>query len=650
MKVGQFFTATIQRKLLLGFAVVIVLVVGMVIVTSYQLSLVQASSRQIPASSLQLEALQEYALALSALDANLERFFVIGGGQFQDAVQLDLENMNNALNIIGQNISPENRLTLDQLDAETQALSTAAAQLFSQDPNRQSSRQLNEQIIALYQQANNANGSHKTLTQQIASQLEQTAAQQSQVVSNVVFLVMGFGVVVGLLVTGISVWVTRSISRPLANLTRTAQQIEQGNLQAQATVNSTDEVGQLAQSFNSMTKQLRETLEGLEQQVTVRTQRLETVVTLGEKLTSILNVDQLLQELVDQVKQKFNYYHTHVYLLDDAGQNLVVQAGSGEAGWTLKNSGHHIALNAPTSLVARAARTGEIVRVDNVRLAADWLPNPLLPNTHSEMAVPIWIEGEVIGILDVQHEKVAGLDNSDASVLRFLASLVAVAINNAQLFTQVEAALAEAHTIQDRYLEQAWDRRKFARKNMGRAQFSVGESTSLSEEAINQAGCAAAQLNQTALTQLESQTATGPVSYPALVAPLRLRGVTIGNLQLHDVDGNRHWSDAEMALIDAVVDQLVQAAENIRLLDETQERASREQVLGQIGDKLRRAPDMETLLKTGVDEISRLLGPARTFAQLGLPEPVSNQPDPITQVTLNQLESGPTNGRGDKKL
>ncbi len=654
MKLGQFLTATIQRKMLLGFILVIGLVVGMIVATYYQLSLVRASSRQIPSGSVQLEALQEYALALSSLDANLERLFVIGGGQFQEAVQSDLETMNTSLGLIGEYVSSENRPVFEQLQTETRALNTAALQLLGEDPNRRSSRQLNEQIIALYGRADKANSLHKTLTQQISTQLQQTAANQTEVVSNVSLQVVVVGSVVSLLMVGISLLVTRSIAGPLANLTETAQQIEQGNLQAQAIVSTHDEVGQLAQSFNSMTRQLRETLEGLEEQVTLRTQRLETIVTLGERLTSILNVEQLLQELVDQVKEKFNYYHTHVYLLDDAGHHLVVKAGAGEAGAALKKSGHKIALNAPTSLVARAARTGDVVRVDNVRQSADWLPNPLLPHTNSEMAIPIWIEGEVVGVLDVQHDKIGGLDSSDASVLRFLASLVAVAINNAQLFTQVESALVDARAIQDRYLQQTWDRRKFARKNVGRVQFSLGESTALTELAIEQARRQSRQLAEPTVTDLEPDPTGHAAPYRTLVAPLRLRGVNIGNLQLHDVDGSRQWSEGELALITAVVDQLVQAAETIRLLNETQERASREQLIGHISDRLRRAPDMETLLKTGVEEISRVLDPARTFVQLGsveelLPHPAAVEtaaPEPGAAAH----SSAATNGHGDRQL
>jgi GAF domain-containing protein len=108
--------------------------------------------------------------------------------------------------------------------------------------------------------------------------------------------------------------------------------------------------------------------------------------------------------------------------------------------------------------------------------------------------------------------------------------------------------------------------------------------------------------------------------YHALVAPILLRNVVIGNLQLHEVDSEREWTEGEIALISAVIDQVAQAAETLRLLDETQERASREQLVSQISSKMRRAPDMDSLLKVAVTELSRVLNPARTFVHMDLKE------------------------------
>jgi response regulator RpfG family c-di-GMP phosphodiesterase len=165
-----------------------------------------------------------------------------------------------------------------------------------------------------------------------------------------------------------------------------------------------------------------------------RALQLETVGHVAQRATSVLNLEELLSVVVNQVKDNFGYYHAHIYLLDEEQQDLIMVEGTGEVGAKLKAQGHHILLNSTVSLVARAARTGEIVWVDNVRQAQDWLPNELLPDTYAEMAVPVISEDKVLGVLDVQENKIAAFDEGDASLMRSLAHHIAVAMTNARLF------------------------------------------------------------------------------------------------------------------------------------------------------------------------------------------------------------------------
>jgi len=188
-------------------------------------------------------------------------------------------------------------------------------------------------------------------------------------------------------------------------------------------------------------EQHRDNLEGL---VEARTQRLEIVASIGERLNTILDPHELLVAVINSIKDNFNYYHAHIYLLDETQTWLLMAEGIGEAGIIMKEEGHRIALDAETSLVARSARSGKVVRVDNVREAKDWLPNQLLPETHSEIAVPIVWEDQLIGVLDVQSKDVGGLDEGDASLLRSLAGHVAVALTNARLFDETVQAKEKA--------------------------------------------------------------------------------------------------------------------------------------------------------------------------------------------------------------
>ena len=469
-------------------------------------------------------------------------------------------------------------------------------------------------------------------------------------------LAMGSGLLLAVVVAaGLGVALSRQVVTPLQRLTQASSQISRGNLDTQVNIASHNEMGILAATFNRMAAQLGNLYASQEELVASRTQRLEIIAGMSEYLNTILELDPLLIELVNQTKSNFNYYHVHVYLIDQKEEQLVVAAGTGEAGEQMLARGHHIPLDALTSLVARAARTHQIVRVDNVRKAPDWLPNELLPDTHSEMAVPIILEDQVVGVLDVQKDEVGGLDEGDESLLRSLANQVAVAIRNARLFDEAQSALTEARAVQQQYVTEAWDRERVVRRGQGRVQFSLGESSTLSEPEVTQARHTALSIRKPQLIALNdtevnvltegiavdeaasseimaTESGDSPSENRVLVAPIILQDVAIGNLQLHEGSNPKAWTASELALINTVLDQVAQAAENLRLVEDVQERASREQLINQISTKLRRAPDLESLLQVGTSEIAKVLNPARTFVNLGESNPdSSDHPSDISE-------------------
>ncbi|MDO9302595.1 MAG: GAF domain-containing protein [Anaerolineales bacterium] len=174
----------------------------------------------------------------------------------------------------------------------------------------------------------------------------------------------------------------------------------------------------------------------LEQRVEDRTKALATVAEVGTATATILETDKLLQEVVNLSKERFNLYHSHIYLLDENSKNLVLASGAGEPGRQMMAKGFSIPLDREQSLVARAARERKGVIVNDVTQAPDFLPNPLLPDTRSELAIPMIVGGKVIGVFDVQSDVVGRFTESDINIQTTLATQVATSIQNVRVFEQ----------------------------------------------------------------------------------------------------------------------------------------------------------------------------------------------------------------------
>ncbi len=254
---------------------------------------------------------------------------------------------------------------------------------------------------------------------------------QKQIRTNIVLVIS-----TSIIIIIIAVFVARSLTSPLKSLTKTANAISHGAFSARAEITTADEIGSLASAFNSMTDQLQSTLVGLEQRVADRTKALATSTEVSRRLSTILNEKELVTEVVNQVQNAFDYYHTQIYFYDEANENLVLAGGTGEAGEKMLAQGHKISKG--RGLVGRAAESNETLLVSDTLQNPDWLPNPLLPDTKAEIAIPISIGDQVLGVLDVQHNVTDGLQREDVDSLQSIANQVAVALKNTRQYRDIQ--------------------------------------------------------------------------------------------------------------------------------------------------------------------------------------------------------------------
>ncbi len=280
-----------------------------------------------------------------------------------------------------------------------------------------------------YSYVSRLDSGHGVVVQQAAREVlaPQTIARQTNLT----------GILIALSLTLLATWFfIRRTLKPVEVLTQAAEKMASGDLNQQVDVDRGDELGTLAGAFNTMATQLKGIFGSLESQVQERTRMLQISAEVSRNLSTILDPQQLAREVVEQLKDAFGYYHAHIYVMDKTNHNLVMTGGTGEAGQIMLERGHKLAQG--QGLVGRTAESRQATLVPDVSVAEGWLPNPLLPDTRAEVAVPIMMGNEVMGVLDVQQNITGGLSQQDVDLLQTIANQVAIALQNAQAYSEAQ--------------------------------------------------------------------------------------------------------------------------------------------------------------------------------------------------------------------
>ncbi len=410
-------------------------------------------------------------------------------------------------------------------------------------------------------------------------------------------------------------FVFRGLSLSISELRQGVARISSGDLEYELDVRTGDEIEELGDEFNKMADELADVIGSLEQRVADRTRGLRTAAEVARATTVVLDPEELLRQVVGLVRERFNLYYVGLFLVDEKQRFAVLRAGTGEAGQQMLAQRHRLEVGGESMIGQCVARAEARIALD-VGKEAIRFDNPLLPETRSEMALPLSSRGQIIGAMTVQSAEEAAFDEADIAVLQTMADQVAVAIDNARLFADAQAALEEMEATHRRYLGQAWTEYLQTAKQTRYETRRPGVAP-LDDAVVPEIQQAVARQSATVLTGDGDE---GEMDHSALVAPIALRGAVIGALGIHD-DKARQWTDDEITLVEAVAERMALAAENLRLLDETQRRATRERLTREITDRMRRATNVEGIVQAAVDELFSALGTSRTFVRLGAAPP-----------------------------
>jgi GAF domain-containing protein len=363
---------------------------------------------------------------------------------------------------------------------------------------------------------------------------------------------------------------------------------------------------ELNQTLEERVNQRTDELENANRYNLKRTRQFEAIAQVVRAVSYIQDLATLLPEITKVISEQFGIYHTGIFLLDDNRDFAILRAANSEGGKKMLAREHKL-LVGQTGIVGFVTATGQPRIALDVGNDAAFFDNPDLPNTHSEIALPLRYAGRIIGALDVQSTKSNAFGQDDIEVLITLADQVATAIKSTLILEEARNTVSNfQNSLSDKTYE-SW--KVMQPKSLGLGFQLVGSTIKpldipLEDKYIQEA---LAQ-NKTVLSNENSISSN-------LAIPIRLRGQTIGVINLRTNDNYKFTSD-DIDIAKAVMERLSLAIETATLIQSTQHRADIERITTEISSKISSSTRFETILQTAAQELSKALGGSDVLVQI----------------------------------
>jgi GAF domain-containing protein/HAMP domain-containing protein len=399
----------------------------------------------------------------------------------------------------------------------------------------------------------------------------------------------------------------RDLSQRVDRLVEAAGKLESGNLQTRIDTVGEDEFSQLGRSMNAVAIQLDALIGGLEQRVAERTRDLSMTAEIGRLVVELRDPRELMNEIVELIRERFGFYHAQVFIVDDESSRANLVASTGGAGRQLLARGHYLTVGTQ-SVIGQVTSTAEPVVALDTDTDQVHRRNELLPDTRSEMALPMRIGSRVIGALDVQSVAPNAFDDDDVAVFQIIADQLAIALDNARLYNELQDVSTRIKSMESQATIEAWQAYAASRPAP-----ALSLNYLLEEENIQPHEGAPSSTILQAVQRGELVRANDDDI--DLAIPIKVRGEVIGVFgfggpTLADL------SEDDLALVEAVIERVGLALENLRLLEGAARRADHERVVNEISSKIAGSTDVNHILQTAVKELGRVLHAPQTSVQL----------------------------------